>query len=129
MSGDTTPRLNEGLSDRLATFLQRAQDARSVRIDGLRLLTGGASRQTWSFDAVIERADGTSQKLALVLRMDPRTEAGQMSRETEFELLKAAYEESVPVAKVHVMGDESLGAPRLPHGARRRRDDRAQVAA
>ena len=43
--------------------------------------------------------------------MDPRTEAGQMSRETEFELLKAAYEESVPVAKVHVMGDESLGAP------------------
>src|SRR5207247_9805639 len=36
---------------------------------------------------------------------------GQMSRETEFELLKAAYEESVPVAKVHVMGDESLGAP------------------
>ncbi|TMG03352.1 MAG: phosphotransferase family protein [Chloroflexi bacterium] len=46
-----------------------------------------------------------------MLRMDPRTEAGQMSRETEFELLKAAYEESVPVAKVHVMGDESLGAP------------------
>src|SRR5439155_25501598 len=109
MSGDTTPRLNEGLSDRLATFLQRAQDARSVRIDGLRLLTGGASRQTWSFDAVIERADGTSQKLALVLRMDPRTEAGQMSRETEFELLKAAYEESVPFARGQYIIYDTLG--------------------
>src|SRR5256885_9602676 len=107
MSGDTTPRLNEGLSDRLATFLQRAQDARSVRIDGLRLLTGGASRQTWSFDAVIERADGTSQKLALVLRMDPRTEAGQMSRETEFEMLKEAYQGSGHFAKVPALCDRS----------------------
>jgi aminoglycoside phosphotransferase (APT) family kinase protein len=103
--------MTEDLSTRLAALLQRAHNARSVRIDDLRLLTGGASRQTWSFDAVIERADDKSETLALVLRMDPRKEAGLMSRETEFALLKAAHEEGVPVAKVHVMCDDSLGAP------------------
>jgi aminoglycoside phosphotransferase (APT) family kinase protein len=43
--------------------------------------------------------------------MDPRTEAGQMSRETEYALLAAAHGEGVSVAKVHLMGDDSLGAP------------------
>ena len=99
------------LSDRLASFLQRAHNARSVRIVNLRLMTGGASRQTWSFDAVIEHGNGKSETLALVLRMDPRKEAGLMSRETEFAVVKAAHEEGVPVAKVRLMGDESLGAP------------------
>ncbi|TMB66102.1 MAG: phosphotransferase family protein [Chloroflexi bacterium] len=111
MSGAITPGSSEDLSSRLCSFLQRTHNARSVRIDDFRLLTGGASRQTWSFDAVIEHADGKSEMLSLVLRMDPRTEAGQMSRETEFALLKAAHEEGVPVAKVRLMGDESLGAP------------------
>jgi aminoglycoside phosphotransferase (APT) family kinase protein len=101
---------SEDLAQRLAAFLQRLDGARSVRIDDLRLMTGGASRQTWSFDAIIEQADGKNETLALVLRMDPRTEAGLMSRETEYALLKAAHEEGVPVAKVRLMGDESLGA-------------------
>ena len=86
----------QDLSTRLASFLRRAHNARSVRIDDLRLMTGGASRQTWSFDAVIEHAGGKTETLALVLRMDPRTEAGLMSRETEFALLKAAHEAGVP---------------------------------
>jgi aminoglycoside phosphotransferase (APT) family kinase protein len=111
MRGDTSPRPNDNLSTRLATLLQRAHKARSARIDNLRLLTGGASRQTWSFEAVIEHGDGTSETLPLVLRIDPRKEVGLMSRETEFALLKAAHEEGMPVAKVHLIGDESLGAP------------------
>jgi aminoglycoside phosphotransferase (APT) family kinase protein len=101
----------EDLSQRLCALLQRAHGARAVRIDDLRLLTGGASRQTWSFDAVIEQGDGKTETIALVLRMDPRIEAGLMSRGAEFALLKTAHEEGVPVAKVYVMGDESLGAP------------------
>jgi aminoglycoside phosphotransferase (APT) family kinase protein len=114
MSGATRARSSEDLSTRLAALLQRAHNARSVRIDDLRLLTGGASRQTWSFDALIEHPDGSTETLALVLRMDPRIEAGQMSRETEYALLAAAHAEGVPVAKVHLMCDpsaEGLGAP------------------
>jgi aminoglycoside phosphotransferase (APT) family kinase protein len=82
-----------------------------VRIDGLRLLTGGASRQTWSFDAVIEDADGGSETLPLILRADPRVQAGLMPREVEYKVLKAAYEAGAPAPKVHLMGDASLGVP------------------
>jgi aminoglycoside phosphotransferase (APT) family kinase protein len=101
----------EDLAERLSALLQRAHDARSVRIDGLRLLTGGASRQTWSFDAVIDDASGSTKTLPLVLRRDPRPGTGSMGRELEFALLKAAREADVPAPAVHMMGDESLGAP------------------
>ncbi|OGO52454.1 MAG: hypothetical protein A2148_02745 [Chloroflexi bacterium RBG_16_68_14] len=95
----------------MTEFLQRLHNARSVQIEGLRLLTGGASRQTWSFDAVIEDADGQRRTLPLVLRSDPRPSPGLMTREVEYRLLKAAGEEGVPVPKVHAMGDDSLGMP------------------
>ncbi len=111
MSGARTPRKTEDLSPRLAAFLQRGHNARSVRIEGLRLLTGGASRQTWSFDATIEHADSRAETLPLVLRMDSRRAMSLMSREVEFRLLSAAHQEGVPVPKVHLMADDSLGAP------------------
>ncbi len=104
---DQTPELPE----RLAAFLQRHHDARSVRIEDLRLLTGGASRQTWSFDAVIEHADGRVETVPLVSRSDPRKGPGVMSREVEYRVLKAAGEEGVPAPPVHAMGDDSLDAP------------------
>ncbi len=101
----------EDLSPKLADFLQRSHGARSVRIEGLRLLTGGASRQTWSFDAAIEDAQGQTRTLPLVLRSDPRRRPDLMDREVEFRLLKAAGEEGVPVPGVHLVGDDSLGVP------------------
>ncbi|MGH3124219.1 MAG: hypothetical protein ACRDND_24815, partial [Streptosporangiaceae bacterium] len=51
-----------------------------VTVDGLTRLSGGASRETWSFDAV--SPDGT--RTGLVLRRDPPgrpSEPGTMSRE------------------------------------------------
>lgn len=99
------------LGERLAAFLKRSHGARSVRVEGLRLLTGGASRQTWSFDAVIEDAGGDTSTLLLVLRSDPRRGPNFMQREVEYRLLKAAGEEGVPVPKAHLMGDDSLGVP------------------
>jgi aminoglycoside phosphotransferase (APT) family kinase protein len=103
----TTP---EQLTERLTAFLQRSHDARSVRVEGLRLLTGGASRQTWSFDAVIEEREGESDTLGLVLRADTRG-GGLMQGGLEYRLLKAAGEAGVPVPKMHLPGDDSLGAP------------------
>ncbi|MEX0800709.1 MAG: phosphotransferase family protein [Dehalococcoidia bacterium] len=99
------------LSDRLSELLKRSHGARSVRIEGLRLLTGGASRQTWSFDAIVEHPSGEVETLPLVLRSDPRRGAGVMTREVEYRLLEAAHEEGVPVPRVHLMGDDSLGVP------------------
>lgn len=101
----------EDLADRLAAFLQAHHGARSVRIEGLRLLTGGASRQTWAFDAEIEHADGRQQTLPLVMRADARRGPNFMSRQTEYRLLEAAAAAGVPVPQLHAMGDDSLGVP------------------
>ena len=98
------------LSERLSEFLKRSHRARSVRIDELRLLTGGASRQSWSFDAVIEDAEGGTHTLRLVLRADPRGGALTQSG-LEYRLLKAAGEEGVLVPRVHLIGDDPLGMP------------------
>jgi len=99
------------LSQRLTEFLKRSHGARSVRLEGLRLLTGGASRQTWSFDAAIEDARGRVTTLSLVLRSDPRRGPNFMPRELEYRLLEAAGVAGVPVPGVHLMGDDSLGVP------------------
>jgi len=68
----------------------------TVEIRDLVRLSGGASRETWAFDAT--PADGTP--LALVLRRDPGASAGQSARETEFELLRAAGAGGVAVPTV-----------------------------
>jgi len=99
------------VSEKLTAFLKRAHNAKSVRVDDLRLLTGGASRQTWSFDAAIEHADGRSETLALIARADQRQSVGLMTRETEYRVLEVAHAGGVPVPRVHLMGDGSLGAP------------------
>ncbi len=101
----------EEVAEKLASFLKRHHGTRSVRIENLRLLTGGASRQTWSFDAVVEHSDGRSQTLNLISRADPRKGPNVMSRETEYRVLEAAAAAGVPVPRVHAMGDDSLGVP------------------
>ena len=54
-------------------------------VDGLRRLSGGASRETWAFDAT---HDGT--RLALVLRRDPApASVGPLDRSTEADVLGA----------------------------------------
>jgi aminoglycoside phosphotransferase (APT) family kinase protein len=99
------------LQVRLAEFLRRAMDAREVRIESLRLLTGGASRQTWSFDATVEASDGSASRLPLVLRTDPSRGPTALDRDTEYHLLMVARDAGVPVPKVHFMGDDSLDSP------------------
>ena len=86
-SAMTTP---DELNERLAAFLQRHHNARSVRIDDLRLLTGGASRQTWSFDASIETSDGQHRNAAARPARRPAPLPELMPRDIEYRLLEAA---------------------------------------
>ncbi len=101
----------EVLRERLEAFLARTHAARSATIEHLRLLTGGASRQTWSFDAVIEDASGTRRALALILRSDLTPGTSFMSQDVECRLLRVAGDAAVPVPRVYHLGDESLGRP------------------
>ena len=97
----------EEVSAALRDFLLRSHGARNVIVENVRLLTGGASRQTWSFDATIDQG----KTLPLILRADPRKGPNVMSRSVEYRVLEAAGNAGVPVPRVHLMGDDSLGVP------------------
>jgi aminoglycoside phosphotransferase (APT) family kinase protein len=81
---------------------------RSFEVDGLRRLSGGASRESWSFDAVAD--DGTRH--GLVLRRDPGGYGGQSDRSVEYALLEAADAGGVAVPKVWFLlqADDRLGS-------------------
>jgi len=109
----TTKQLNaERLLPLLADFIKRSSHARQAQIKDIRLLTGGASRQTWSFDATIEHTNGRRETLPLILRSDPH-EGPQsvMDRTLEFRLIKAVHDEGVLAPKPYFLGDDSLGVP------------------
>lgn len=80
-----------------------------VDIRDLRGLTGGASRQTWAFEAVPRQRE----PVRLVLRRDPPGHGDARTMAMEAALLRAAGEQEVPVPRlVDHCGDESvLGAP------------------
>lgn len=71
----------------------------SVTIEDLRRLSGGASRESWAFDAI---ADGDTRH-ALVLRRDPGSNLGGSDRSTEYRLLQAAAAAGVPVPTVRFL--------------------------
>ncbi|HEX7849955.1 MAG TPA: phosphotransferase family protein [Sphingomonas sp.] len=69
----------------------------ATRIDGLRLLTGGASMQTWSFDAI-----GGAAAVPLILRHcpTPGRQVGKPELAVEAALIAAAGTNGVPVPRV-----------------------------
>lgn len=78
-----------------------------VDIEDLHRLTGGASRETWSFDAVTR--DGARH--ALVLRRDPGSTVGSADRSVEYRLIEAAGAAGVPVPTVRFLltDEDELG--------------------
>jgi len=90
------------LGARLRTFLGDATGRHDVVVTGLRRVPGGASRETWSFEASF---DGEPSR-ALILRRDPgRTSVGS-DRGLEFRVLRAAHAAGVPVPEVLWLGDD-----------------------
>jgi aminoglycoside phosphotransferase (APT) family kinase protein len=70
-----------------------------VRVEELSRESGGASRQTWSFDVL---AGGRRHEL--ILRRDPPTttgdQSGSLPRATEFRILRAAFDAGVRAPEV-----------------------------
>jgi aminoglycoside phosphotransferase (APT) family kinase protein len=81
----------DAVSARLAEYLE-TRLGRPVGVTGLARLPGGASRETWAFDA---EADG--RVLRLVLRRDPPGRPTARACATELPLLRAAAAAGVPV--------------------------------
>jgi aminoglycoside phosphotransferase (APT) family kinase protein len=77
-------------------------------VDALRRLSGGASRETWAFDARVG-----DEHLALVLRRDPGTAgSGPLDRSTEADVLAAAHDAGVlaPSVRFVLEAGDGLGS-------------------
>jgi aminoglycoside phosphotransferase (APT) family kinase protein len=91
------------LADRLRDFVATASGTPNVAVSNVRRVAGGASRETWAFEA---RFDERSAPRSLILRRDPgRTSVGS-DRGIEFRVLRAAHTAGVPVPEVLWMGDD-----------------------
>lgn len=103
-----TPGMSAGDASFLVTEIARALEPAvgEVEVEGLRRLTGGASRETWAFDAT----DTKGVRHELILRRDfpggaaqnPDILAGRddaMDRAGEFDLLKALHGRGLPVPR------------------------------
>jgi len=100
----------EALGDALAPIVWTVLADPQARVADLTRLSGGASRETWAFDAV----DGSGTHHPLVLQRERAggvaTADGGMAAEAS--LVRAAGERGVPVPEVVAAGDDDgLGAP------------------
>ncbi|HEX5940475.1 MAG TPA: phosphotransferase family protein [Dehalococcoidia bacterium] len=91
----------EEIQQNLPAFLER-QTGKKVRVENVVQMTGGASREIWSLDAVLE-----GESVPMVLRSAAvgwvRTQAIP-----EYDLLKAAFDAGVPVPEPLFMSDDVL---------------------
>jgi aminoglycoside phosphotransferase (APT) family kinase protein len=97
---DGAPSLDAAeLAARLQAFLGRYY--RRVQVHDLRPMAGGAHRQTWAFDALVEDEEG-ERLLRLVYRSGPPPGAMVgMPIDREYRVLRAAYLSGVPVPRVY----------------------------
>lgn len=96
------------LGARLEALLRDVCSDPGLRIAGVRRLTGGASRETWSFDAFF--SDGTER--SLILRRDPPGFVRPRGMATEAAAFRAARDVGVPepILLVHDDDPTALGA-------------------
>jgi aminoglycoside phosphotransferase (APT) family kinase protein len=93
VAASATDQLHAGLSAFLA-----AQYGASVKLSGLRRLTGGTSHETWAFD-LCTRSNAKENIRPMILRRDFSDDRLDLDLATEFALLQRLYAAGVPVAE------------------------------
>ncbi len=93
------------LSERLRAFIREQGNFADVKIENLHQMPGGASREIWSFDCTM-RKRRRAETRGMVLRRDPGAQQIETNRRHEFLVLRAAFEEGVPVPEVFWVSDD-----------------------
>jgi aminoglycoside phosphotransferase (APT) family kinase protein len=95
---DTLPSMRE---DQLLAYLTtRMPDAKDLSIANIARIPGGASRETWSFDARWFEGGATVER-SFIARRDPTASLLESNNDLEFDLYTALEGSGVPVPKVH----------------------------
>jgi aminoglycoside phosphotransferase (APT) family kinase protein len=87
--------------DQLRSYLAaRLPEAKDLSVSNVARIPGGASRETWAFDARWSQ-DGTIVERALILRRDPPASLLESNNDLEFDLYTALAGSGIPVPPVH----------------------------
>jgi len=87
----------ERIAEYLRTKLPQAED---VSVSNVARIPGGASRETWSFDAAW-REGGADVGRGFVLRRDPDASLLETERDAEFQVMDAVWSRGVPVPRMY----------------------------
>jgi aminoglycoside phosphotransferase (APT) family kinase protein len=88
------------LEQQLAQYLNlRLSASGPVQVTGVRRIPGGASRETWAFDATWEEGGRTLCR-GFILRRDPPASVVVTERDVEFQVMDAAGRAGIPVPRV-----------------------------
>ena len=88
------------MQQRIQDYLSAKLGAESVLISDLYRIPGGASRETWSFDARW-RENGREVARGFVMRRDPDASLLETDRDIEFRVMDAVAAHGVPVPKMY----------------------------
>lgn len=100
------------MEEKLANYLKPKLAADTVSVSNLFRIPGGASRETWMFDAAWEK-DGEKHFQAFVVRKDPPASLLETDREAEYAFYSTFWDTSVPVPRMRWLEPDNtiLGGP------------------
>jgi aminoglycoside phosphotransferase (APT) family kinase protein len=92
--------------EQIAAYLEHQMpDARDIEVSGLWRIPGGASRETWSFDATWREGEAQTGR-GFILRRDPEASLLETERYVEFRVYQALKDTDVPVPEVYWLEDD-----------------------
>jgi len=95
------------LAPRIEAFLRsRLPEAADITVSGVYRIPGGASRETWSFDAAW-RDNGAAVSRGFILRRDPDASVLETERDLEFRVIGAAHVSGIPVPEVYWLEEDA----------------------
>lgn len=87
--------------EEIAAYLKhKMPDAGEIDVSQLRRIPGGASRETWSFDATWREGKARAGR-GFILRRDPEASLLETERNVEFRVYQALQDTGVPVPEVY----------------------------
>ncbi|MCH8994884.1 MAG: phosphotransferase family protein [Chloroflexi bacterium] len=87
--------------EQVAAYLEhKMPDAREIEVSQLWRIPGGASRETWSFDATWREGKARAGR-GYILRRDPEASLLETERYVEFRIYQLLRDTGVPVPEVH----------------------------
>ena len=88
-------------TDSLTAYIQHKMPGiQELEVSQLRRISGGASRETWAFDAMWKEGKARAGR-GYILRRDPEASLLETERDIEFRVYQAMQGSGVPVPEVY----------------------------